>query len=349
MKIDFSGEDFYKFDLRKANLAKINFFSSYFQEADLSDSNLSSSELDETSFVDANLCGAKLQKSSLYRSNLFNSNLIKTNFSNSDLSNAELTYTDCTEANFTSADLTWANLSGATLEKANFKKSRLQDTVIGLTDLSTCMGLDSVIVYGECIIDFFTLQVSRNLPRSFLLKLGLPELFIDYLPEFRDTTPIRMYPVFLSHSWQNKDFANKLYNALINRGVQVWYDEKKMKSGDDIYESLSRGIAVYDKMILVCSQQSLTESWWVDREIGRILEKERKLLKEKGKKVKLLIPIKIDDHIHDWGGSKKTEILDLKIGDFRDWQDEMKFQKALDELVAALNVDRGEDAPTSFL
>lgn len=102
-------------------------------------------------------------------------------------------------------------------------------------------------------------------------------------------------------------------------------------------------------MILVCSKQSLAESWWVDREMGRILEKERKLLQEKGKKVKLLIPIKIDDHVHDWDSGKKTEILDLKIGDFRDWQDETKFQKALDELIAALNVDRGEAVLPSFL
>ncbi len=169
-----------------------------------------------------------------------------------------------------------------------------------------------------------------------------------YLPEFY-MDALTLYPVFLSHSWENKPFARKLYEALIAKGVNVFFDEKKLKPGDDFYESLSKGIEHYDKMILVCSKESLTESWWVDREIDRLLAKERELMKERGHRINLLIPIMIDDYIFEWQGAKKEEIKRYLIGDFREWENEEKFEKALTELIHALNVDRPDIKPKSFL
>jgi hypothetical protein len=300
-----------------------------------------------------------LLKGSFSEWSLLRNELNRVDFSNTNLEGTNIMWAYLSNSNFYRANLTGACLQDAFLINANFIEANLSNTdfeyanlsstIFAYTDLSTCSGLSTIHVSGPCIIDFHTLRASRNLPKSFLLKIGLPENYINYLPDFFDENPIRMYPVFLSHSWQNKDFANKLYEALIARGVQVWYDEKKMKPGDDIYESLSRGIEVYDKMILVCSRQSLAESWWVDREIDRILAKERQLHKERGKRINLLIPIRIDDHIFEWDGAKGEEVRRYAVGDFRDWQDETKFQKALDELIAALNVDRGKDAPPSFL
>jgi hypothetical protein len=157
------------------------------------------------------------------------------------------------------------------------------------------------------------------------------------------------YPVFLSHSWENKDFARKLYDALIAKGVGVFFDEKKIRPGDDFYESLSQGIEYYDKMILVCSKASLSESWWVDREIDRVLAKERELMKERGKRINLLIPIMVDNFVFEWEGAKKEEIRRYRIGDFREWKDEGKFESALNDLLHALNVDRPDIKPKSHL
>ncbi|MCE7925032.1 MAG: TIR domain-containing protein [Haliscomenobacteraceae bacterium CHB4] len=124
---------------------------------------------------------------------------------------------------------------------------------------------------------------------------------------------------------------------------------KKMKPGDDIYESISKGISWYDKMILVCSQESLSESWWVDRELDRVLTKERDLFKERGKRINLLIPITIDDYVFKWDGAKAEEVRRYVIGDFKDWQDDAKFEKALNDLVHALNADRPDVKPKSLL
>ncbi len=103
-------------------------------------------------------------------------------------------------------------------------------------------------------------------------------------------------------------------------------------------------------MILVCSKESLTESWWVDREIDRVLAKERDLSKEIGKRVNLLIPIRIDDFVFQWDGAKKeVEVKRYMIGDFTNWEDDAAFEKALNDLIHALNPDRPDVKPVSYL
>jgi hypothetical protein len=101
-------------------------------------------------------------------------------------------------------------------------------------------------------------------------------------------------------------------------------------------------------MILVCSKNSLN-SWWVDRELDRVFKKERNLQKEEGQHIDLLIPITIDDTIYKWDGPKAEEVQRYVIGDFRNWQDDAAFEKALNDLIHALNVDRPEIKPPSFL
>ncbi|MBC7774513.1 MAG: toll/interleukin-1 receptor domain-containing protein [Phycisphaerae bacterium] len=344
--------------LRDANLSNAHLYKSDFTEADLTEAilyeadirlaNLSDSILTRTSFVNSDLSGANLYRAKIRDANFENCKLINANLSNSQSSGSNFKQANLSKTNFTGSDLIGANFTSAKLQETDFTDCILGGTIFALTNLSTCIGLDEVGVSRPCIIDFHTLQVSSNLSRSFLTKIGLPELFIDYLPEFRDSAPIRMYPVFLSHAWKNKDFARKLYEALIARGVTVFFDEKNMKPGDEITERLTRGIDLYDKMLLVCSKESL-ESPWVDRELNRILRKEDKHFTEQKRKVNLLIPITIDDHVFQWDGAKADDVRRYIIGDFRDWQDNTKFEKALEGLIHALNVDRVEDVPKSYL
>ena len=46
-------------------------------------------------------------------------------------------------------------------------------------------------------------------------------------------------------------------------------------------------------MLLCCSKDSLT-SWWVDNEIGRAFAKKQVLMKDRKKKVLVLIPLDLD-------------------------------------------------------
>lgn len=340
-------------DLRKADLHNVNLCNVNLNDANLHNANLFDANLFNAELINADLFGTNLSTARLSKANLFLSRLNVANLANANLSGAVLFASDLSGANLNGADLSSANLTNANLfntnlNSANISASKIDNTIFGLTNLSTCEGLESVEVSGPCTIDFQTLRASKNIPKSFLLKIGLPELFIDYLPDFYQEEGVRFYPAFLSHSWANKPFARKLYEALIARGVNVFFDEKKMKPGDDIFTSLSRGIELYDKTILVCSEAALN-SWWVDQELELVFEKERNLQKETGEKIGLLIPIRIDDHIDTWSNGKRMAIKQRVIGDFRNWQDDAAFEKALNDLVNALNADRLEVKPESRL
>lgn len=373
VKPDLSGTNLKNVSLYKINLSYADVSFATLCNANLEFADFRSANLQETDFGKANLCNTKMTGATLWDANLSDSDLRNAELSKASfqdafllraqLKNANMNHAFLLDANLSGADLSWANLIGSCLNGANLRESKIVGTdirgvalgdaiightIFGLLDLSDCSGLDTIEVYAPCIIDFQTLRASRNLPKSFLLKIGLPELYIDYLPDFFQNEGIRYYPVFLSHSWANKPFARKLYEALITKGVNVFFDEKKMKPGDDIFISLSRGIELYDKTILVCSEESLN-SWWVDQELELVFEKERNLQKEVGEKIGLLIPITIDDHIFTWKDGKRMAIKRRIIGDFRNWQDDTAFEKALNDLIHALNADRPEVKPVSHL
>ena len=334
--------------LYKANLSCADLCDAHLDRANLSHSDLSGTKLSRAGLSGANLVSTILSHADLSHSVFFHADLSNAKLSGTNLSHAHLSGAHLSGVNLQNANLHGANLHGAILTDTDFYGAKIGNTVFGLTDMSTCLGLETVIIDNPCTIDFQTLRISKNLPKSFLLKIGLPELLIDYLPEFYGDA-LHFYPVFLSHSWENKPFARKLYEALIAKGVNIFFDEKKMKPGDDIYESISKGIAWYDKMILVCSKESLSESWWVDRELDRVLKKERDLFKERGKRINLLIPIAIDDHVFKWDGAKAEEVRRYVVGDFKDWQDDAKFEKALNDLIHALNAERPDVKPKSLL
>ena len=340
---DFAGADLSYARLGKAKMRAAKLLSTILRganltEADLSDASCRASYFEKANLSRANLSGTNLENSQFEEANLYRANLLRAN-----LKNAKLIHT-C----FKNADLRWVNFNGTQFNNTDLQEAKLGFSVFSFTDLSTCVGLESVVVSNQCAIDFQTLE-SSGLSEKFLLKIGLPKTYIDYLPDFYEKNTSRFFPVFLSHSGLDKVFASKLYEALSARKVLVWYDEKMLKPGDDVRESITKGIDFYDKLIIVCSENSLKNSWWVDKELNRALKKEEKLFREKGKQINTIIPITIDNFVFDkWDDPKKNDINRYSIGDFRNWQDDENFEKKLNDLITALDVDRRDDNPISY-
>jgi hypothetical protein len=149
------------------------------------------------------------------------------------------------------------------------------------------------------------------------------------------------FSVFISYSHADSVFANRLYNALLARGIRAWLDIKQVLPGDDIYEEVQKGIQRWDKVLLCGSKASLS-SWWVDSEIDRIFQKERELFRERHRKVLALIPLMLDDFmLSEWTSGKAQEVKTRIAADFRGWEDDSKFELTFENLVRGLRADTG--------
>lgn len=70
------------------------------------------------------------------------------------------------------------------------------------------------------------------------------------------------YDVFISHASEDKDeIVRPLANALIEKGIKVWYDEFEMKIGDSLRRKIDKGLANSRFGIVVISKDFIKKGW----------------------------------------------------------------------------------------
>jgi hypothetical protein len=302
-----------------------------------------------------NLTGADLTEADLTEANLIGAELIEANLIGAELTGAMLVGANLTGANLTGANLTGANLFRANLFRANLTGAILNEAMMGFTiladlDLSAAIGLETAVHHGPSSIGIDTLLQSNGaISEVFLRGAGVPDTFIQYLPSLTEQ-PIQYYSAFISYSRADKSFAQRLHDTLQGRGIRCWLDEHQILPGQKIHVEVDRGIQLWDKVLLCCSEHSL-KSWWVENEINLAIQKEQRLYKERGEEVLALIPLNLDNYMleGEWSSGWKGQITERLAADFTGWQrSHKKFEQQLDRLVEALttnNVSRAIPPP----
>ena len=92
--------------------------------------------------------------------------------------------------------------------------------------------------------------------------------------------------VFISHKKEDADFARDLSEYIMEKGINVYFDEndpilaKEHKSPDEVVNAIKKGLEKSTHMIIVLSKKTL-ESNWVPWEVGfaSAKDKEYRLLR----------------------------------------------------------------------
>ncbi|MBI4799069.1 MAG: toll/interleukin-1 receptor domain-containing protein [Desulfarculus sp.] len=282
----------------------------------------------ELNWVD--LGGADLTGVALDGANLGGANLLGANLGEANLLRATLGEADLRWATLGGADLRWANLIEANLAGADMAKAILGHTSLGNLDLSQVKGLESVRHAGPSTIGIDTIYKSGgNIPEVFLRGCGVPEEFIEYIPSFVNKA-IEYYSLFISYSSKDDGFARRLHADLQAQGVRCWFAPHDLRIGDPFRDRIDESIRVYDKLLIILSQNSIFSNW-VEKEVETAFEKEQR----KGKLV--LFPIRLDEEVIATNKAWAADIRRARhIGDFTRWKEHDAYQAALARLLRDL-------------
>jgi len=273
---------------------------------------------------------AKLNSANFNRANMEGVQLVQADLSGATLLGASLLSTNLTSANLTSADLRGAHFFATELTAVIGSHAILGGTTFGAMDLRGLRDIASIEHKGPSSIGIDTLYMSHGeLPELFMRGCGLPDDLITYARSLTQR-PIEFHSCFISYSTKNQDFAERLYADLQNAGIRCWYAPKDLKTGDLYPEQIEASIKVFDKVLLILSENSVSSDW-VAREVNIAIEK------EKERHTAVLFPVKIDEAVRDSPTQWAREIQERRqIGDFKSWKEHDLYRQAFDVLVSDL-------------
>ena len=113
-----------------------------------------------------------------------------------------------------------------------------------------------------------------------MLPQALPEIRSDSLSSvpslIQDNSPpsiaqeAREYDVFISHASEDKEIVGSLADALVDEGLDVWYDEFALDIGDSLRQKIDRGLSK-SRVGLVVLSPSFMKKGWTNYELDGIV------------------------------------------------------------------------------
>jgi uncharacterized protein YjbI with pentapeptide repeats len=314
-------------DLNSCTLKNLDFSVTKFKSSKLSDCNIESARFDRTIFEKVAFNESTISDAAFIGSNL---NLV--HFTSCEFDDAVFSNLDFGNTVFSQVSFSNSSFSNVGLNRIEIELASVQDVSFLATDLSRLVDAN-IQHYGQSHIDYTSI-VKTMLRRpahpldidpypgliSFMGSCGIPNIVASYFIEsIRSIQPNQlrnlMRSTFISYGSPDEKFASKLNNDLQANGVATFFFPMNAQFGEKLHSTMKK-IDEYERVIIICSEQSLERSG-VQYELEKVIEREAR---EGGGAC--LIPVALDDFIfNEWKparGYLKQEILNRVVADFRD-------------------------------
>jgi uncharacterized protein YjbI with pentapeptide repeats len=334
-----------RLNVRGASLDHVSFEGSRIEdscvdESDLRFASFVGTKVDRTkfascSFSDAHVRAAYVRHSEFVSCNFSRAHLTQANFENCDLVDVRFSSAHLVSCRFAKSLIRSPRLDGALVRDLRLETSSIEDVTISATSFSgtdlTPLLNTRIAHQGFSSVDYqsvaMTLLSNPCHPlkidphpalRRFLENCGMSKVAVMYLIDSirsLDPTQLRslMQSTFISYGAPDEEFATKLNADLEKNGVTTFFFPFDAEFGKKLHTTM-RQVDDYDRIILICSAQSLQRRG-VQYEIEKVLEREAR---EGGQS--LLIPISIDAFVFgEWAPDRKElkqEILNRVVADF---------------------------------
>jgi hypothetical protein len=147
----------------------------------------------------------------------------------------------------------------------------------------------------------------------------------------------RYASVFISYGGPDEAFARKLYRALKDKGLEVFFFPESATPGEKLHRTMSQAVHDYDRVLLICSRSSMARLGVVN-ELEQVLSREAR---EGG--TELLMPVLLDDFVlTEWAPERADlarQVRDRVAADFRKASIDSEFSKQLDRVLLALTLE----------
>lgn len=126
-------------------------------------------------------------------------------------------------------------------------------------------------------------------------KKAITQVISNVGVQNQDSLPDVAYDFFISHASEDKEeFVRTLYQALIDAGYKVWFDEITLKIGDSLTAEINKGLIKSKFAIVVASEAFIRKNW-------TRYEFESLVAQEMNSGTKRILPI--------WHGVSKDQII----------------------------------------
>ena len=340
--MDLKGADLRDIDLSGANLSHAALHNADFQGTNLCEASLLHSDAPGARFVGADLTGLETGAANLAGAEFDSSDVRGANLSLTNLSRATFRYSDFSGANLQDSDLSFAVMKSTQFIRTNFTGVRLGETVISDCDMSQCIGLETVEHHGLSTIGTDSLVNTMRgaggdlsfQQEAFFIGAGISSVLLQDIQQRVKSDAMKLYTSLITFGPRDTKFAHKLFRDLKKRQIICWKcDDVGKKNSTPL--DFERGTHSYDKIIVVCSKDSLNRSPVLE-EIEKALQKERRLKSQGAIDTDVLFLVQRDHYMQSgWKHDLKGAMLSKYSGDFTD---KASYQKQIELLVAALHL-----------